>query len=136
MALTSLAKFKMSVAAFLLLIFVLLLFEVNGTSLWCCPIYYLTGFPCPGCGLTRATLCLFRLEVVEAMHYNVSILFLFPLFCACSIVLSIDCIFKRDYLYHIVRKLDKLLKRNKAIYIAIACVYACFAVWHATACGI
>lgn len=35
-----------------------------------CPMVILTGFPCPGCGLTRAFLLFFSLHPLEAFTYN------------------------------------------------------------------
>lgn len=37
-----------------------------------CIIRTVTGFLCPGCGVTRATLALLRLEPIEAFRYNPS----------------------------------------------------------------
>lgn len=39
-----------------------------------CPIKYITGVSCAGCGMTRAYLALLRLDIVGAFHYH-------PLFC-------------------------------------------------------
>jgi len=38
-----------------------------------CPMVLVTGYPCPGCGLTRALLSLIRLDVRSAIQYNPSI---------------------------------------------------------------
>ncbi len=40
-----------------------------------CPIKFLTGIPCPGCGMTRAILSALRLDFAEAFHFHP----LFPL---------------------------------------------------------
>ena len=40
-----------------------------------CPLILLTGFPCPGCGLTRAFYAFFTLHPLEAMEYNPSYMF-------------------------------------------------------------
>ena len=50
-----------------------------------CLIKWAFGFECPGCGITRAYICLFRLELDQAFRYNrmfwsVPIFFLFYLF--------------------------------------------------------
>src|SRR5687767_3599821 len=41
-----------------------------------CPLYSLTGFACPGCGMTRGFHALFHGDIVTALDYNA----LFPLF--------------------------------------------------------
>ena len=35
-----------------------------------CPIRALLGIPCPGCGMTRALLCLLRLDFAAAFSYH------------------------------------------------------------------
>ena len=35
-----------------------------------CPIKAVTGFPCPGCGLTRGCLALLRLDFAGAFHWH------------------------------------------------------------------
>jgi len=35
-----------------------------------CPLYYLTGIHCPGCGLTRSFHALFQGDVLTALHFN------------------------------------------------------------------
>ncbi len=35
-----------------------------------CPIYRLTGFPCPACGTTRALISLVKLNLGGYFHYN------------------------------------------------------------------
>lgn len=43
-----------------------------------CPIRNLIGFPCPGCGITRATLCLLRLDFAGAWRMNPAVFFAYP----------------------------------------------------------
>ena len=38
-----------------------------------CPLYALTGFACPGCGLTRGYHALFNGDISTALHFNVLI---------------------------------------------------------------
>lgn len=46
-------------------------FDPSKTSfLPLCPIYHLTGFACPGCGLTRGFHALFHGDVLTALHFN------------------------------------------------------------------
>ena len=35
-----------------------------------CVIRYFTGIPCPGCGMSRAWLQVFRLDLAQAVHYH------------------------------------------------------------------
>jgi hypothetical protein len=45
-----------------------------------CPTATLLGVPCPGCGLTRATLSLLRGELMEALRLHPLVLLLSPLY--------------------------------------------------------
>lgn len=45
-----------------------------------CPSAALFGIPCPGCGLTRATLALVRGDVLTAFHFHPLVFVLSPLF--------------------------------------------------------
>jgi hypothetical protein len=35
-----------------------------------CPFHVVTGYPCPGCGMTRAMICVGQLRFWEAMAFN------------------------------------------------------------------
>lgn len=35
-----------------------------------CPLKFITGIPCPGCGMTRAYYSLLRLDIHQAFHYH------------------------------------------------------------------
>lgn len=37
---------------------------------WGCPFRNLTGFPCPGCGMTRAWFAFLRLDILAAFRYH------------------------------------------------------------------
>jgi hypothetical protein len=46
---------------------------------WGCPLLNITGIPCPGCGMTRAFLAFFRLDLKGAFHYHPMFLMLLAL---------------------------------------------------------
>ncbi len=45
-----------------------------------CPFYRITGLPCPGCGLTRAFVCLGHGRWAEALHWHPIGWFVYALF--------------------------------------------------------
>jgi len=57
-----------------------LLLTLIGVPGWTCPVFHTFGIPCPGCGMTRATVFLFRGNLKEAMTLHAfAPLFLFAL---------------------------------------------------------
>jgi hypothetical protein len=44
-----------------------------------CPIRATTGVPCPGCGLTRATMALLSGDLAEALHWHPLVFVLAPI---------------------------------------------------------
>jgi len=52
-----------------------------------CPLYAVTGFACPGCGLTRGFHALFHGDVTTALHFNVLIPIWAVIFAAVAISL-------------------------------------------------
>lgn len=44
-----------------------------------CVFHELTGYYCPGCGVTRMLISLLRLEFNQAFHYNCFLFVLFPI---------------------------------------------------------
>ena len=51
-----------------------------GFDLPLCPMAGLLGIPCPGCGLTRATLALVRGDLPAAYHFHPLVFVLAPLY--------------------------------------------------------
>ncbi|WP_409346132.1 DUF2752 domain-containing protein [Paenibacillus sp. MBLB4367] len=45
-----------------------------------CLFHELSGFYCPGCGITRAATSLLRLDFHQAFHYNPLLFFLVPMY--------------------------------------------------------
>ncbi|MCI8611944.1 MAG: DUF2752 domain-containing protein [Clostridiales bacterium] len=45
-----------------------------------CPIYWVTGLQCPGCGISRMFLSMLRLDFSAAFHYNSAVFCLLPVF--------------------------------------------------------
>jgi hypothetical protein len=62
-----------------------------------CPFKLLTGFPCPGCGITKALVFLYEGDIIKSLQYH---LFALPvvLFCVGIILLlSLELITNKAY---------------------------------------
>ncbi len=60
-------KFSLVLAATAGLQLTLVAFSLPG---WVCPIFHITGIPCPGCGLSRAVVLLLRGDLKGSLRYH------------------------------------------------------------------
>lgn len=60
---------KLAIAVFAAAVLLLGVFSA-GVMGWPCPFFHLTGIPCPGCGLTRATSLLLRGDVQSSLNLH------------------------------------------------------------------
>jgi hypothetical protein len=62
-----------------------------------CPFKMLTGFPCPGCGITKSMVCLYGGDIQMSLHHHLFGPFA-VLFCAALIlVLTAELITKKEF---------------------------------------
>ena len=62
-----------------------------------CPFKLLTGFPCPGCGITKSLIFLYKGDLEKSIYYHLFGPFTF-LFCLVAIVtLSVELVTEKDY---------------------------------------
>ncbi len=54
-----------------------LIYRFTGFGLKC-PVKALTGYLCPGCGITRMSMAILRLDFISAFHYNPVLLCILP----------------------------------------------------------
>jgi len=62
-----------------------------------CPFKLLTGFPCPGCGITKSLIFLYKGDLVKSIYFHLfgPLTFLFCL--AAIVILSVELITEKDY---------------------------------------
>jgi hypothetical protein len=71
---------------------------------WQCPIFHVTGVPCPGCGLSRATSDLFHGDWQSSFRLHIfAPIFLFTLILFITVTLLPD-----NYRQRVVAKLEKI----------------------------
>lgn len=51
-----------------------------------CPLHFLTGYKCPGCGVQRAIHQLLHLNLAEALHFNALFVLSLPLIIASGVI--------------------------------------------------
>lgn len=77
-----------------------------------CPFYNLFEIPCPGCGLTRAIICLLNFDVYKSLQFNilgiivVLIVFIYTIF----VILNKD------------NFINEFIQRNKIILIILSII--------------
>ncbi|MCH5326526.1 MAG: DUF2752 domain-containing protein [Duncaniella sp.] len=106
---------------FLLLLGILIpILVLYGTFPWECPIYHFFGIHCPGCGITRALICLFKGDFTEAFQYNPHIYLLVFGFSAFMCLFISDKVKGSNYLWHTYNRINVFLNRY-SIFIFIVC---------------
>ena len=65
-----------------------------------CPFKMLTGFPCPGCGITKSIIFFYEGNFMKSIEYHIlgPVVVLFCLFAI--IILSIEILLKKEFFNH------------------------------------
>lgn len=106
----------------LLVPYILILFHANNhldTDQSFCPFKMLTGFPCPGCGITKSMVYFYEGNLIKSLYYHILGPFVI-VFCATTIlVLSTELITKKEYF----NKLFYNIKLAYGLGIFLACYH-------------
>jgi hypothetical protein len=84
----------------LLIPFVLLFFDQNKhleTDQSLCPLKMLSGFPCPGCGITKSMVYFYEGDLYKSLYYHILGPFVFVFCILAIVVLSTELITKKEY---------------------------------------
>ena len=71
-----------------------------------CPFFSIFGIPCPGCGLTRATILFLQGKIMMSLHYN---LLAIPIIISCGIYSILLFFEKEKYVEMIITKYKNVL---------------------------
>jgi hypothetical protein len=102
------------IGAFITLIvpFFLIYFNQNNhleTDQSLCPLKMLTGFPCPGCGITKSLVYFYEGDLQKSLYYHILGPFVVAFCIATIVVLTTELITKKEYF-------NKLLFNKKVAY--------------------
>ncbi len=90
-----------------------------------CPFKLLTGFPCPGCGITKSLIFLYEGDFLKSIYYHLfgpfTVLFCF----ATIIILTVELVTKKEYFQNILysKKIAYCLGFTLAIYHLTRLIY-------------
>lgn len=74
-----------------------------------CPFKMLTGFPCPGCGITKSMVYFYEGDIYKSLYYHILGPFVIAFCTATVLVLSLELITKKEYF-------NKMLFNKKIAY--------------------
>jgi uncharacterized protein DUF2752 len=83
-------------------------FFALGLPAWECPLFRLTGLPCPGCGLTRACVLLLRGEVQASIKFHAFA----PVFIALIAMLIIGTLLPKSVTEPLIKKAEALERQT------------------------
>lgn len=88
-----------------------------------CPMAVVTGIPCPGCGMTRATLSALHGDFATAFRYHPLALLIVPLFATYATAHAVS------YIRHGVSQVDKIVSGKWVDRLLVLFIVAMIGVW-------
>ena len=88
------------------------------TGITVCPSKILYHIPCPGCGITRATLRFLQYDIMGALYINPNVILSIAFLVFFPIILFVDLIIKRGIISAIYDRTEQLLHK-KVIFIPL-----------------
>ena len=94
------------------------------TNIIVCPSKLLYGIPCPGCGVTRATLMALHGDIIDALAFNPNCLFSIVFILTFPFVFCVSIYKKKDYTTYFYNMMNNYI-RNKFLLTIILFVEIC-----------
>lgn len=82
-----------------------------------CPLKMLSGFPCPGCGITKSMVYFYEGDVLKSLYYHILGPFVIGFCVATIVVLSVELMTKKEYFTKLLY--NKKLAYSLAVFLAI-----------------
>lgn len=109
----------LSALAYVIVCLWLLSVKEGQTTITVCPSKLVYQIPCPGCGVTRATLLMLKGSIVDALMMNPNCLFAVVFLYVYPILLLLGIINKKSYIMLSYQMMDKTLKNKICLYILL-----------------
>lgn len=81
-----------------------------------CPLKMISGFPCPGCGITKSLVYFYEGDLQKSLYYHILGPFVIAFCIVTIVVLSIELITKKEYFNNLL--FNKKLAYGLAIFLA------------------
>jgi hypothetical protein len=81
-----------------------------------CPLKMLSGFPCPGCGITKSLVYFYEGDIYKSLYYHILGPFVIVFCVATIMVLSTELITQKEYFTQLL--FNKKLAYGLAIFLA------------------
>ena len=81
-----------------------------------CPLKMLSGFPCPGCGITKSLVYFYEGDIYKSLYYHILGPFVIVFCVATIVVLSTELITQKEYFTQLL--FNKKLAYGLAIFLA------------------
>jgi hypothetical protein len=82
--------------------------RIAGLPGWSCPILAATGIPCPGCGLTRASMELIRGDFASSFHTHAFA----PIFLFAMLLMVVTLVLPEHHRIKLIAKINQLETRS------------------------
>lgn len=108
-------KFTLLLAVSYLIVCLWLIYANSGgqTGIIVCPSKLFYHLPCPGCGITRATIKFLHCNVFDAILLNPNVIFSIAYLLICPIIITIELITKKEIAIYLYKRIEKCLHRKK-----------------------
>jgi len=87
--------------------------SMAGFSLWSCPFRAVTGVPCPGCGLTRATLELLRGDLSGSLRTHAFA----PIFLGALIIMLVSLVLAEEHRQRLLSTLHNCEAKGLTVWV-------------------
>ncbi len=81
-----------------------------------CPLKMLSGFPCPGCGITKSMVYFYEGDLIKSLYYHILGPFVIAFCVVIIVVLTVELITKKEYFTQLLY--SKKLAYGLAIFLA------------------